>query len=207
MANKDYLDAEGNYIKGNYIDAEGLRIVTTHWLKECLAKDNGDARFDLEAAQAATEFFNEFKDKLPFLNFIYDEKATVNFNNLVLIIGLYFNRSLFSQTDKERILCPKIARACLPKFEALLKTQIDNLKEDVKLVEIFAFYFANKKYTSFDDRDCKYDPSIAKDIETYANSSSSERFQQYIKWVDQCEVVSANNYEQKKMARCRTGNL
>lgn len=102
----------------SYIENDGLKMCA-EFLDKFIASDPLiDMSFDLESGLAAKQFYEKFKNDLKFLSCIYDKENLINFNNLALFIALNFHSSFLY--DHEKTLHIKIAKICLPKFEAAI---------------------------------------------------------------------------------------
>lgn len=171
-----------------YIQNDGLKICAKFLNKFIASEPFIDMSFDLESGLAAKEFYEKFKNNLKFLSCIYDKENLINFNNLALFIALNFHSSFLD--DDEKTLHIKIAKICLPKFEAAIKENLDNLETQTSIDEIFETYFAhlvppaNPKGGKSDLPDVlKYD-----EIKPFlVNSNNMDKlFEAHINWINHC---------------------
>lgn len=172
----------------SYIENGGLKICAK-FLDQFIASDPLiDMSFDLESGLAAKEFYEKFKNNLKFLSCIYDKENLINFNNLALFIALNFHSSFLY--DDEMTLHIKIAKICLPKFEAAIKENLDNLDNQTGIDEIFETHFAHL-VPPVNTNGGKWDlPSIMKfdEIKPFLvdPNDMDKLFEAHINWINQC---------------------
>jgi hypothetical protein len=185
----------------SYIKNGGLKICAK-FLNKFIASDPFiDMSFDLESDLAAKEFYEKFKNDLKFLSCVYDKENLINFNNLALFIALNSHSSFLC--DDEKTLHIKIAKICLPKFEAAIKENLDNLDNQTSIDEIFETHFAHLVAPK-NPRSGKWDlPNIMKydEIKPFLvdHNNIDELFEAHTNWINECNFDDKDSKFDEKL--------